>query len=51
MTTSPVVVIELEISPSTSSLVLGPAYVYDSLSSILIVGEPTKVIVGAPYRA
>mgnify|MGYP001035302923 CR=1 FL=1 len=46
--TEPEVVIELEMSPSTSSEAEAPASVYESPSSILIVEEPTRVIVGAP---
>ena len=46
--TEPEVVIELDMSPSTSSEAEAPASVYESPSSILIVEEPTRVIVGAP---
>ena len=45
--TEPEVVIELDMSPSTSSEAEAPASVYESPCSILIVEEPTRVIVGA----
>ncbi len=48
--TEPEVVIEVEISPSTSSEAEAPASVYESPSSILIVEEPTRVIVGPGIR-
>ena len=48
--TEPEVVIELDMSPSTSSEAEAPASVYESPSSILIVEEPTRVIVGPGIR-
>ena len=47
VSTEPEVLIEVEISPSTSSAAEAPASVYESPSSRLIVEEPTRVIVGA----